>query len=401
MDEDEKSRLNILTLNTWGLLYISKDIEQRMSAIADELAKGKYHLVHLQEVWSSHHYEVLREKVKLVLPYAHYFHSGLIGSGCATFSRYPIIDTFFHKYSHNGYFWDVLHGDWFGGKGIGCAIIQHPKSRIYSFNTHLHADYVGGLSEGLAECRMLQIYQLIQFLRQSTRPGDSIILTGDLNHSPETFGVKALCELAKLKDTYVNSRTKPNECYTLNHHTNKYVASGETISRIDYIFTSGDFECTSCNLAMQQIPGTDVPYSDHEGYTATVVLKDSPKPVALHYGQDLSSVDMLHRLHDIIKKGEEVSDMIHWKKVMFFLLAFLLLVLLPIFSLDTFHVMFPPVNTLCGKCVFMIQMLCAIICLVYFWILTYIRRADVKVFKGVCAEINVRIRASEAEGTVL
>ena len=386
--------LRVLTLNTWGLLYISKDLEERMSAIADELAKGRYHLVHLQEVWSHRHFQLIEQRVKSVLPYAHYFHSGLIGSGCATFSHYPIIDTFFHKFSHNGYFWDVLHGDWYGGKGVGVAVIQHPDSTIHSFNTHLHADYPGGLSSGLAECRMLQIYQLVQCLRHTTRPGDRIILTGDMNHTSDSLGMEAFCTLSGLKDTYVTADTKPEECFTLNTNTNKYVPEGEVTSRIDFIFTSDNMACTSCNLAMQQIPGTDIHYADHEGYTASVKFKPGS-----HASQDEQesdrSLDMLHRLHDVVKQGEQLAEEVHWKKVASLALVFFLLLVVPVWSLDTFHSLFPPISTWCGKCVFVAQMVCAVASLVYFWVITYIRQTDGKIFKSVCADIEIRTRALE------
>ena len=63
--------------------------------------------------------------------------SGYLSTGCVTFSKYPIIDTLFQKYSFNGYFWDIFHSDWYAGKGITGVIIQHPKKNIYFFNTHV------------------------------------------------------------------------------------------------------------------------------------------------------------------------------------------------------------------------------------------------------------------------
>lgn len=63
--------------------------------------------------------------------------SGVVGTGLAVLSKYRIADTFFHKFLHNGYFWDVFHGDWFAGKGLGCAIVEHPLKRIHLFNTHV------------------------------------------------------------------------------------------------------------------------------------------------------------------------------------------------------------------------------------------------------------------------
>ena len=66
-----------------------------------------------------------------------FLYSGVVGSGLAVLSKFRILDTFFHKFLHNGYFWDVFHGDWFAGKGLGCAIVEHPLKRIHLFNTHV------------------------------------------------------------------------------------------------------------------------------------------------------------------------------------------------------------------------------------------------------------------------
>lgn len=66
--------LIVLTLNIWGIPYISKDREDRVKAIAEELSSGKYDLVSLQEVWTEHDYQRIRARVRDVLPYHHYFY---------------------------------------------------------------------------------------------------------------------------------------------------------------------------------------------------------------------------------------------------------------------------------------------------------------------------------------
>lgn len=45
-----------------------------MKAIAEELASGKYDIVSLQEVWTVNDFNLIRDGVKSVLPYSHYFH---------------------------------------------------------------------------------------------------------------------------------------------------------------------------------------------------------------------------------------------------------------------------------------------------------------------------------------
>ena len=254
--------LKVLTLNTWGLLYISQDIDERMKAIGDELSKGIYDLVFLQEVWSIHHYNIIYQKVKQTLPHAHYFKSGFLGSGCATFSRYPIVDTLYHKYSLNGYCWDYKHCDWYAGKGVAYAAIQHPNRIIYTFNTHIHADdpEEGKNCEGVDEARTLQCYQLAQLVNTIIRPGDAVIVSGDMNHVPDSLGVKTISTLASLKDTYDVATCRPDECFTVDTQFNRYLPEKEITSRLDYIFISNVFDCKSCELTMEKIPNSNLHY---------------------------------------------------------------------------------------------------------------------------------------------
>ncbi|CAF3484120.1 unnamed protein product [Rotaria sp. Silwood1] len=97
-------QLRILTLNIWGVHYISKFINQRIQALIEHLINPdtNYDIVGLQEVWSKVDYIYLRDQLKTLYPYSYYFLSGLIGSGCCIFSKYPIIGAYEHRYTLNG-----------------------------------------------------------------------------------------------------------------------------------------------------------------------------------------------------------------------------------------------------------------------------------------------------------
>lgn len=66
--------ITILTLNIWGIPYVSKDREVRVKAIGEELASGKYDIVSLQEVWSEADYVSIHESTKETFPFHYYFH---------------------------------------------------------------------------------------------------------------------------------------------------------------------------------------------------------------------------------------------------------------------------------------------------------------------------------------
>lgn len=86
-----------------GIRFVSKDRVARMTAIAEELATGKYDFVFLQEVWTTEDYERIKSRTGDVLPYSHYFFSGVIGAGICIFSKSPIRSAFFHQWAVNGY----------------------------------------------------------------------------------------------------------------------------------------------------------------------------------------------------------------------------------------------------------------------------------------------------------
>lgn len=117
-DTEMQSKIKVLSLNIWGLVGISKNRQERINAFAEHLAfrEVDFDFVFLQEVWSQADYQKLVDATKLILPYSHYFYSGVTGSGVCIFSKWPIIDIFAYKYNLNGYAHKIYHGDWFGGK---------------------------------------------------------------------------------------------------------------------------------------------------------------------------------------------------------------------------------------------------------------------------------------------
>lgn len=57
-----------------GIPKVSKDHNQRIQAIAEEIASSKYDVVCLQEVWTDNDYEQIKTIVAEIMPYSHYFY---------------------------------------------------------------------------------------------------------------------------------------------------------------------------------------------------------------------------------------------------------------------------------------------------------------------------------------
>ena len=399
MSEDDE--LKVLTLNTWGLLYISQDLDLRMKAIGEELSKGEWDIVFLQEVWTQSHYNVISRAVKQTLPFSHYFQSGFLGSGCAIFSRYSLVDTLYHKYSLNGYPWDYTHCDWYAGKGVAYAVVQHPRRLIHTFNTHVHADDPEGKNcRGIDETRTLQCYQLARFVNTVTRSGDAIIVSGDMNHVPGSLGIRTIRELASLSDSYDIASDKPAVCFTVDKKVNRYLPEKEITSRLDYIFVSDAFQCKHCGLAMHKIPNTNMHYSDHTGYSATLTFqKESQTSSTTSYSKDTTEVfDLLQK---VMRDGEDISNQLNLTNSGIVFIMFILCIVFPLISPEGLTVLWfllPSsrwnlnMDRLLGV---VSAVTSSVVVFVYLWVVIVVRRIHVNEFQAARSHIQMKIKQLE------
>lgn len=176
--------IEVITLNCWGLKYISKFTTERITHIAEELSRGTSDIVCLQEIWQQEHWAIIKRKVAARLPHAKFFYSGMMGSGLAILSRYPIIQTDMRPYTLNGRPQAFFRGDWFVGKGVASAILELPGGRLCQvFNTHMHAPYNEVVDTYLCH-RTAQAWELHKMLGMSVRAGYITFATGDFNSVP-------------------------------------------------------------------------------------------------------------------------------------------------------------------------------------------------------------------------
>ncbi|XP_035858174.1 sphingomyelin phosphodiesterase 2 isoform X2 [Sander lucioperca] len=250
--------------------------------IGDMLCREEHDIVLLQEVWSEKDYLSLKRKLACSHPYSHYFKSGVIGSGLAIFSKHRIHDTFLFRYSLNGYPYMAHHGDWFGGKAVGMAILNIGSLIANVYVTHLHAEYCRDKDLYLPH-RVVQAWELQQFIRHTSAGADVVILGGDLNMHPEDLGNRLLRSYTGLRDSYVET-AKFDGCedgMTL-IADNPFINKKELLPfekgiRIDYILFKGssktDIYCDFMSTTNGSVPDHPFPYSDHEALTAGLRLE--------------------------------------------------------------------------------------------------------------------------------
>ncbi|EJU02596.1 DNase I-like protein [Dacryopinax primogenitus] len=304
------TELKVLTLNCWGLKWLSTDIEPRIHGIAEFIAAQNYDIVAFQELWQHVHYDHMRTRLAKSLPYGQMFFGGALGAGLAIFSKYPIVESFTRSYPLNGSPLAVAAGDWFVGKAVGSVVLSHPTlGEVEVFTTHMYASGGEDGPEDKRAHRIVQSWVLANLLRASAGGrGRHVLLTGDLNSVPTALSINLLSSHAGLTDAFVH--THPQAGASNLHQTPYSLQSAELAirdlgitadsplntysakkkldasarrwqgKRLDYIYYRSErMSCVASQVVLtDKVPGFDFSYSDHFGLEATFALLPSPAP---------------------------------------------------------------------------------------------------------------------------
>ncbi|KAK0731213.1 Endonuclease/exonuclease/phosphatase [Lasiosphaeris hirsuta] len=201
------TEISIVTLNCWGLKYISKLRRERLTEIGRQLAAAdpQPHIVALQECWTQEDYHSIRRETRFILPYGKFYHSGAFGGGLAILSRWPIEESTMFRYPLNGRPTAFFRGDWFVGKGVACAKIRYgpePKQVVEVFNTHTHAPYEHGPNDSYLCHRMAQSWEMSKLLRGAAERGHLVIGVGDFNMVPLSLEHRLITAHAPVRDVW-------------------------------------------------------------------------------------------------------------------------------------------------------------------------------------------------------
>ena len=104
--------------------------------------------------------------------------------------------------------------------------------------------------------------------------------------------------------------------------------------------------------------------------------------------EDIGSMEILSNLLSCMKRGEEISSRYAWKTISVFVIFFLVFICLPfVMGLNYFA----DSTTAFARCVFLFQMTVVSFGAAYTWVLSYLRKNEIHTFKGMGAEIDVKI----------
>ncbi|GAB7341161.1 hypothetical protein MBLNU457_7457t1 [Dothideomycetes sp. NU457] len=181
--------LRIISLNCWGLKYLSKHRHERLSEIGTRIASASPtpDIVGLQECWTQQDYLEIRRRTAHILPYGKFYWSGMFGGGLAILSRWPIYESSMLRYSLNGRPSAFFRGDWFVGKGVACARIRIGPGRkdvVEVFCTHLHAPYESEPNDSYICHRTSQAWEITKMMRHAAERGHLVLGLGDFNMIP-------------------------------------------------------------------------------------------------------------------------------------------------------------------------------------------------------------------------
>ncbi|KAF2012155.1 DNase I-like protein [Aaosphaeria arxii CBS 175.79] len=199
--------LRILSLNCWGLKFISKLRNERLAEIGNQIAAAEFppDIVGLQECWTQQDYNAIRERTKHILPYGKFYHSGIFGGGLVILSRWPIEESSMWRYPLNGRPAAFYRGDWFVGKGVACARIRMGPTRrdiAEVFCTHLHAPYESEPHDSYICHRTAQAWEITKLMRGAAERGHLVIGLGDFNMIPLSLAHRIIETHSPVRDVW-------------------------------------------------------------------------------------------------------------------------------------------------------------------------------------------------------
>lgn len=192
--------LKLMTYNIANAHGFTTNHRERISAVADLLIELDVEIVGLQEVFIEKDRKFLIEKLSSTpLKYASEYPAGFLGNGLVILSKYPIEESYFHRFKANNPWWKVWEGDWWAGKGIGHARIRLPNDTYLDFY-NVHAQAYRGNQES-DDVRLEQFREASEFLNQASLQNSPVFFVGDFNtqqDKPDYLHVETYSNLVRL-----------------------------------------------------------------------------------------------------------------------------------------------------------------------------------------------------------
>ena len=319
---DDGIPLQVASLNTWGLI-LAPFRSSRMQAIANKFVGSDFDVLLVQELWVESDYTKMASAMHDRFPFSQYFPAGIVGSGQACFSRWPIVDIDYRRYSLAGRPERIFHGDWYSGRGASMCRVKHPElGYINLYNTHLVASYARHGSKDIYSMhRLSELYELVAFVDETSGEEGISILAGDFNTEPEDRPYRMLLREralytpqrhSLLRSVWDDNSGVPVEQRMTSGLPGNVFPSGG-LKQLDHILylNNGRLRSASAEVILTgSIPKHDYNYSDHAAISTTFVCYRGMKQRVAEEGEDgRADVNgLLGELSDTIDgRGESAS----------------------------------------------------------------------------------------------
>jgi endonuclease/exonuclease/phosphatase family metal-dependent hydrolase len=199
---DAPTRLRVLSWNAWGLPAVSTNLQARMAALPDAIAKLDPDVILLQEIWAeSDGLTIQRGLDRHGYHYAsHLAHTPYGMTGLFAASKLPLKNVGFLPFSSGRIGHSFWHLEWIASKGIGTFRVQTAVGEVEVQNTHLQAQYDTDTYD--AE-RLSQAVEILMMHQDWSLP---LVLGGDFNTGAEELPRRALLDLDELRDATPSPR---------------------------------------------------------------------------------------------------------------------------------------------------------------------------------------------------
>jgi endonuclease/exonuclease/phosphatase (EEP) superfamily protein YafD len=178
-----KVKLKILSLNCFGVPFVSPEPVRRIEKIALEILQLSPDLVLLQEVFRSHYKKILTKALGKVYPYSFSPHRGFfrLGGGLVVFSKVPINNRSFAEFKKRGTWHDLTFSDYLACKGFMKFNLNYNHQALVIYHTHLTSNYKADFTKGLHfDFQQAQLKQLAASINQVSLAQPCLIV-GDFN----------------------------------------------------------------------------------------------------------------------------------------------------------------------------------------------------------------------------
>ncbi|PQE31909.1 putative inositol phosphosphingolipids phospholipase C protein [Rutstroemia sp. NJR-2017a WRK4] len=204
----EVKEINVISLNCWGLKFLAKHRNERLTEIGIQIASASPtpHIIGLQECWTQEDYQSIRKETRHILPYGKFYYSGIFGGGLAILSKWPIEESSMWRYPLNGRPTAFFRGDWFVGKGVASARIRFGpgvKDVAEVFTTHLHAPYETEPHDSYICHRTAQAWEIAKLMRGASERGHLVLALGDFNMVPLSLAHRLISTHSTTKDVWM------------------------------------------------------------------------------------------------------------------------------------------------------------------------------------------------------